>query len=75
MKRNQICPICGFSVFIDFNKRKKIKCSNCYSLERNRMLWVMMERLGLIKLDMDILHFAPEPGLANRLMKISKKYK
>ena len=68
------CPICGGGKFRDFNNRALVRCENCTSLERTRLLWILLERLGLITLDATILHIAPEPGIATRLQKITGSY-
>lgn len=46
--------------------RKGIRCDRCGSLERTRKLWLYIEQLT-IPSNGQILHIAPEPGLARAL--------
>jgi len=68
------CPICGanFREFATYglNKRPNARCPGCRSLERDRLLWVYLQRrTGLLNptagIDQKIrlLHFAPEAHL------------
>lgn len=59
------CNLCGNNKFIDFNKRKSVMCSKCYSLERTRLIWMEIE--NFVSKGMRILHLAPERGLALKL--------
>ena len=60
------CNLCGCSEFVDMNSRKAIKCKNCGSLERTRLLWLYIERLPLNS-NSRVLHLAPEKGIYTRL--------
>lgn len=64
------CNICGNSDWGDFASRKGIKCNKCGSLERTRLQYLHMQRLGIPKPGMKILHIAPEVGLANVFRKV-----
>lgn len=68
--KSHICPICKTSQFDDFRGRKNVRCAECGSFERSRYLWSILEKLKLNKVDGDILHIAPEVGIAEKLRKI-----
>lgn len=59
------CPICKAKprVFLPYGEkpRKNAFCPNCYSVERHRALWLLMQQLNWHKNGMRVLHFAPEP--------------
>ncbi len=61
------CSLCGCTEFREYNTRPAAACKNCRSLERTRLLWLVMERLDLLQPGMRILHWAPEEPLAIRL--------
>ncbi|UXU07195.1 class I SAM-dependent methyltransferase [Agrobacterium tumefaciens] len=61
------CNICGSGSFIAMNKRPNVRCSGCGSVERTRVIKMMLDQLGLPKPGMRVLHLAPEEGLANYL--------
>lgn len=60
------CNLCGCEEFIDMNGRKAVKCRNCGSLERTRLLWLYAERLE-IDSNFKVLHLAPERGIYSKL--------
>jgi hypothetical protein len=60
------CNICQCTNFGDMNSRKFVRCKNCGSLERTRLLWLYMSKLN-IKKGSKILHLAPEIGISNKL--------
>lgn len=60
------CNICGGSEFLDMNVRKGVRCSQCGSLERTRLLWLYLEKLEINE-KTRILHLAPEKGMYERL--------
>jgi 2-polyprenyl-3-methyl-5-hydroxy-6-metoxy-1,4-benzoquinol methylase len=62
-----ICPICNGEHFLDDNKREKVRCSKCKSLERTRLLWLILEELLPSDKLLDVFHFAPEEGIARKL--------
>ena len=67
-KPHHRCPICqATDPFVPFNGRALARCRNCLCVERNRLMWLALERLGLPREDLRILHFAPELGIAARL--------
>ena len=59
------CPICKskFRVYLPAGEtlRPNALCPKCYSLERHRALWLLMQQLNWHKENMRVLHFAPEP--------------
>jgi SAM-dependent methyltransferase len=65
------CSICGYSGFFDvFGSplRQDARCPGCSSLERHRLLMLVIDRRGIEQFDesnSEILHFAPEPVLEN----------
>jgi SAM-dependent methyltransferase len=73
-----ICPICerGFDSFEPVGPRTSASCPGCGSRERHRALWLLFaERPDLLSRPRSLLHFAPEPFLAERLSsKLDLKY-
>ena len=63
------CNICGRGEFVDMNRRKAVRCKNCGSLERTRLLWLFIEKLK-IGPDWKLLHLAPEVGIYNKLSRL-----
>src|SRR2546423_7083686 len=64
------CPICAgrFRKFRSHGGRPNAGCPRCGSLERHRLLWLYLTReTDVLSARLDVLHFAPEPGLANKL--------
>lgn len=74
MKYNSACPICYSSDLQIFNNRSRAKCGNCGSLERTRLLYLLLQRMGKLRPNLKILHFSPEPGLHRRLKSLSENY-
>ncbi|TAJ15074.1 class I SAM-dependent methyltransferase [Marinilabiliaceae bacterium JC017] len=74
------CNICGKTSrkFITHGHipRKNARCPNCLSLERTRVLLFYLENeININHENLKILHFAPEPGLEEKLRKIpTNKY-
>ena len=60
------CPICQSVKFQAFNGRENARCLGCLSVERTRLLWMVLERLDIIKPGIRVLHFAPELPLLMR---------
>jgi hypothetical protein len=56
-----ICPVCFSDRFEDFNGRTAARCSGCGSLERGRLAWMTLSRLGLLRPGVRFLNLAPEP--------------
>lgn len=66
------CPCCGgrFRAFVSGGVRRRAaaSCPRCGSLERHRVLWVLLERYtDLYSAPHRMLHIAPEPRLAAHL--------
>lgn len=55
------CPICQETRFDEFGGRSNARCTNCGSLERGRLAWMVLEKLGLLKPGIKLLNVAPEP--------------
>lgn len=66
---NVACPLCGgqYRGFLPFGARLRANamCPGCQSLERDRLLWLIWQRLssqGRLPLSGRMLHVAPEPA-------------
>jgi SAM-dependent methyltransferase len=68
------CPICGSTRFEPFNGRPRARCSNCRAVERTRILYSVLNREGVLRNGMQILHVAPETGLIRRLKSLAGRY-
>jgi predicted SAM-dependent methyltransferase len=62
-----VCPICLGEEFLDVNRRRNGQCSRCNSLERTRLQWLVLDRLLCDNKVLDVLHFAPDEGIARKL--------
>lgn len=60
------CPICHSEIFQDFNGRKNAQCSECKSLERTRLMWMILKRANMLTSNLRILHIAPEKCLSEK---------
>jgi SAM-dependent methyltransferase len=74
------CPLCG-TRYKKFGrggveKRDDAQCMNCGSLERHRFLWLYLQREMKIneQRNLNVLHFAPEKYLENKLRANSNHY-
>lgn len=63
------CNLCGSIEFGDSPRTPGSKCAGCGSLERGRWCWLHLERIG-VKSGARVAHFAPDRGLAERLLAI-----
>jgi SAM-dependent methyltransferase len=65
------CPLCdqGAIAFLPAGTppRAHALCPFCGSLERGRMMWLFLQREGLLPPGTRVLHIAPEKGLARRI--------
>lgn len=59
------CNICGSDEFIEFRDRGPIQCFQCKSLERTRLLKLVLEKQGVLKAGHKVLHFAPDAGVGD----------
>lgn len=64
---DKLCGICGNDKFVEHNTRPNACCSNCRSLERTRLLWMVLNKEIELRSDMRVLHFAPELSIGTRL--------
>ena len=65
------CPICDGTAFEDFNGRENARCSTCRGVERNRLMWMVLDKLGGLVEGKRVLHVAPELGLARKFVDLS----
>lgn len=65
------CPICGGSEFENFNGRQNARCSSCRAVERNRLMWMILDRLGGFEPGKRVLQLVPEPTLARKFSALS----
>ena len=69
------CPICESTNFKDFNGRVNAQCSDCKSLERSRLMWMILNKTSSLRPNIRILHIAPEISLLEKLsIKYGDKY-
>lgn len=64
------CPICKSSAFLAFNGRDNARCASCQAMERTRLLWLILERHGLFRPGLRVMHVAPELPLAKRFAEL-----
>jgi SAM-dependent methyltransferase len=67
---NLICPICKTGRFLPFNGRENARCANCHAMERTRLLWLVLEKHGLFKPGLRVMHVAPELPLIKRFSEL-----
>lgn len=68
MKMNKpSCNLCGGTKFEPVGNRKNARCAKCDSLERTRVMKLVLDDLGLPRKGSRVLHFAPEPGMSKIL--------
>ena len=60
------CPICKSGKFLAFNGRENARCASCQGMERTRLLWLILEKLGMFRPGLRVMHVAPELPLAKR---------
>jgi ribosomal protein S27AE len=61
------CPVCGSSSLQAFRGRPRARCGKCGAFERSRLLQLVLEGLPLSEVTGELLHLAPEIGVARRL--------
>ncbi|MBV9992161.1 MAG: methyltransferase domain-containing protein [Alphaproteobacteria bacterium] len=64
------CPICKSAAFLAFNGRDNARCASCQAMERTRLLWLILERNGLFRPGLRVMHVAPELPLAKRFAEL-----
>lgn len=60
------CNLCGSDEFVDMNSRPNVRCKECGSLERTRLIWLYLSRMEMDE-NFRALHIAPEKGLYDAL--------
>jgi hypothetical protein len=65
-----ICNICGSNSFVDMGARKAVKCALCESLERTRVMALLLKKHGVPRPGMKVLHLAPEKGIGMYFLKV-----
>jgi phosphoglycolate phosphatase len=68
---DQSCNVCGSTVFLDFRNRKAARCAGCQTLERGRLLQLILDAEGLVRPGMRVLHLAPEAGIGRNIRKVA----
>ena len=71
------CPICGYyGTFTPFGLQPRFDahCAKCGSLERHRLMMLLMLRTGIIGPSHRVLHFAPERGLRGAISARAGEY-
>jgi predicted SAM-dependent methyltransferase len=66
----RMCNVCGGSEFGDQGSRKGVRCLQCGSLERTRVMQLMLFEPPLVAPGARVLHLAPEVGIANNIKKL-----
>lgn len=71
------CPICGYyGTFTPFGLQPRFDahCAKCGSLERHRLVMLLLQRTGIIGPGHRVLHFAPERGLRGAIGERAGEY-
>jgi Methyltransferase domain len=61
------CNLCGSVSFADIGPRRSVQCTGCGSLERTRLIKLVIDERSLLDPDTRVLHLAPQPGLARAM--------
>jgi len=64
------CNICNGTEFVEYKTRGAIRCKNCGSIERNRLVALYLEKFVELRPGLKFLHFAPERTLFPRIAEI-----
>jgi len=67
---NLQCPICKTDRFLAFNGRENARCANCHAMERTRLLWLVLDKHGLFRPGLRVMHIAPELPLIKRFSEL-----
>jgi SAM-dependent methyltransferase len=73
----RLCPICDYyGSFGPFGAalRYDARCPSCASLERHRLVWLMICRHGILTKQHSVLHFAAESVLRKRVQTLVGRY-
>lgn len=60
------CPVCKSNRFVEHNGRANARCASCLSVERTRLLWLVLEKKGFFRPGLRVMHMAPELALIKR---------
>ncbi|HWJ70438.1 MAG TPA: methyltransferase domain-containing protein [Sphingobium sp.] len=65
-----VCNVCGSHNFESFRTRENARCSACSSMERTRILQLILDREKILKHGQKVFHLAPEAGIGRNIKKI-----
>lgn len=65
-----LCPICGSTQVNAYRGRERARCASCGAFERSRLLHLVLQQVDLRGVHGDVLHLAPELGVARNLQGI-----
>lgn len=75
---SHFCNLCGsrLRLLLPYGDplRQKAKCPVCYSLERSRLLWYVIQRQNKMSAASFVLHFAPSQSLGRLVIKLVKNH-
>lgn len=54
------CPVCHTDVFDTYGGRPNARCTGCGALERGRLAWLVLSKLGFLRSGVRMLNLAPE---------------
>lgn len=64
------CNVCGGSRFSDMNGRKNVRCAECSSLERSRVIALFLDKHKVVRPGARVMHLAPERGIAAKIREV-----
>lgn len=76
-RSHRTCSLCGFNGQFQaagLVPRPNARCPNCQSLERHRLLKLMLDRSTILPPDCRLLHFAPEVAITDFVRPFCKEY-
>lgn len=65
------CNLCGGDSFGDVGRRIGVHCAGCGSLERTRLIKLVIDDRALLGPTTRVLHIAPQPGLARSFSEVA----
>lgn len=57
------CNVCGGLTFQPFRRRITARCADCGSMERTKLLKLILDQEDFLKRGQTVFHAAPEPGI------------
>jgi SAM-dependent methyltransferase len=60
------CPVCKTTRFLDVSGRPNARCAQCLSMERTRLMWLVLNKLDLFRPGLRVMHIAPEWPIMKR---------